>query len=194
MTLTCSQCDNQRPFCRKCTDNGRDCAGYERETVFIIGTVEDQGRCSSHPPRVVKSRKGKSPSPKRGGPSSPKRGENGRFEVVPKKPLKPAWDDLVAVSCRGENHHLQVASLHTQLRDVARVEGDDDDNADEVDAESVLVSLPPYKQPSAQSELSGDGFQLASQCLVDLGTPDDGQGTATTDSICLFLYEVCSWR
>ncbi|KAK3296131.1 uncharacterized protein B0H64DRAFT_374262 [Chaetomium fimeti] len=58
------KCDNQRPYCRKCLDGGRTCAGYERETVFIIGTVEDQGRCSSHPPRVVK--------PKRSGASSRK--------------------------------------------------------------------------------------------------------------------------
>ncbi|KAK4141651.1 uncharacterized protein C8A04DRAFT_30762 [Dichotomopilus funicola] len=48
------KCDNKRPFCQKCLDNNRPCAGYEREAVFIIGTLEDQGRCSSHPPRIVK--------------------------------------------------------------------------------------------------------------------------------------------
>lgn len=46
-----SQCDLGRPFCRKCTDNGRECAGYEREKVFIVGTPEQYGRCSSHPHR-----------------------------------------------------------------------------------------------------------------------------------------------
>ncbi|KAK8063973.1 hypothetical protein PG996_008625 [Apiospora saccharicola] len=45
------QCDNTRPFCKKCTDHGRVCEGYERETVFIVGTVDDKGRCASHPPR-----------------------------------------------------------------------------------------------------------------------------------------------
>ncbi|CAK7220934.1 hypothetical protein SCUCBS95973_004325 [Sporothrix curviconia] len=50
-------CDNTRPYCKKCHDTGRECAGYERETVFIIGTPQDGGRCSSHPPRVIKSRK-----------------------------------------------------------------------------------------------------------------------------------------
>ncbi|EPE06082.1 c6 zinc finger domain-containing protein [Ophiostoma piceae UAMH 11346] len=54
------KCDNTRPFCRKCQDTGRECAGYERETVFIIGTVQDGGRCSSHPPRIVKQKKGSS--------------------------------------------------------------------------------------------------------------------------------------
>jgi hypothetical protein len=141
---------------------------------------------------VVKSRKGKSPSPRRGKSPPTKRGEQERFEVVPRKPLKSAWDDPVAVSCRGESHHLQVASLHTQLRDIARVSGDA--NADEAGAESVFVLLPPYEPPSVQSKLGGDGFQLASQCLVNLAAPEEGQGTATTDSVCLFLYEVCSRR
>ncbi|CAK7208097.1 hypothetical protein SEUCBS140593_000022 [Sporothrix eucalyptigena] len=50
-------CDNTRPYCKKCHDTGRECAGYERETVFIIGTPQDGGRCSSHPPRVIKSKK-----------------------------------------------------------------------------------------------------------------------------------------
>ncbi|KAK8113257.1 hypothetical protein PG984_013783 [Apiospora sp. TS-2023a] len=45
------KCDNTRPFCKKCTDHGRVCEGYERETVFIVGTVDDKGRCASHPPR-----------------------------------------------------------------------------------------------------------------------------------------------
>ncbi|KIH90210.1 c6 zinc finger domain containing protein [Sporothrix brasiliensis 5110] len=48
------KCDNTRPYCKKCHDTGRECAGYDRETVFIIGTPQDGGRCSSHPPRVVK--------------------------------------------------------------------------------------------------------------------------------------------
>ncbi|KAK3942429.1 hypothetical protein QBC46DRAFT_309455 [Diplogelasinospora grovesii] len=65
------KCDNERPFCKKCIDSGRDCAGYERETVFIIGTIEDQGRCSSHPPRVVKSSSSSSSSSKRAGRSTP---------------------------------------------------------------------------------------------------------------------------
>ena len=138
---------------------------------------------------MVKSRKGKSPSPRRG-KSSPKKGEERRFEVVPKTPLQPAWDDPVAVSCRGESHRLQVASIRTKLRDVARIAGDD--NADEAGGKSVFVSLPPYETPSVQSGLGGEDYQLASQCLVNLATPEEGRGAAAIDSICLFLYEVCS--
>ncbi|KAH6627769.1 hypothetical protein F5144DRAFT_549180 [Chaetomium tenue] len=61
------KCDNQRPYCRKCLDGGRTCAGYERETVFIIGTLEDQGRCSSHPPRIVKPKR--SPASRKASPA-----------------------------------------------------------------------------------------------------------------------------
>ena len=84
-----NQCDNQRPFCKKCIDSGRDCQGYERETVFIIGTVEDEGRCSSHPRRVV-GKKGKA-SPSK--PQEPK-----KLQLVPSQPLQPAWDDLICLS------------------------------------------------------------------------------------------------
>lgn len=177
------QCDNQRPFCRKCIDGGRECAGYERETVFIIGTIEDQGRCSSHPPRVVKPKKGKAA---RGG------GEAENFELVPNEPLRPAWDDLVSVSCRGRNYRLQVAALYTDLQGVTRAGADS--NGDESDSRSVSVVLPPFDPPDVQPGLGEDDFQLGAQCLVHLATPDEEQGGSrqtAMDNICLFLYEVC---
>ncbi|KAL2164667.1 hypothetical protein VTH06DRAFT_3884 [Thermothelomyces fergusii] len=66
------KCDNQRPHCRKCIDGGRICAGYERETVFIIGTLDDRGRCSSHPPRVVNRGSGTASGSGGGGSSGKK--------------------------------------------------------------------------------------------------------------------------
>ncbi|OAA64289.1 Zn(2)-C6 fungal-type DNA-binding domain protein [Niveomyces insectorum RCEF 264] len=73
------KCDNTRPFCKKCQDTGRSCAGYERETVFIIGTPEDGGRCSSHPPRVIKSKKGTASSSN----SSTSGGNSSRTDSTP---------------------------------------------------------------------------------------------------------------
>ncbi|KAG7290405.1 hypothetical protein NEMBOFW57_000405 [Staphylotrichum longicolle] len=175
------KCDNQRPFCRKCIDGGRECAGYERETVFIIGTIEDQGRCSSHPPRVVKPKKGKAA---RGG------GETENFELVPNEPLRPAWDDLVSVSCRGRSYRLQVAALYTDLQGVTRAGADR--SGDEADSRSVFVSLPPFDPPDVQPGMGEDDFQLGAQCLVHLATPDEEQGGSrqtAMDNICLFLYE-----
>ncbi|KAK4123595.1 hypothetical protein N657DRAFT_633843 [Parathielavia appendiculata] len=116
------KCDNTRPFCRKCLDGGRTCAGYERETVFIVGTIEDQGRCSSHPPRVVKPREEKaarataSASSSKAGAAEDQEGQDeGNLELVPSQPLCPAWDDLVSVLCLGKTYRLQVAGLYTDL-------------------------------------------------------------------------------
>lgn len=35
---------NERPICKRCSDSHRDCT-YERETVFIVASIEDGGRC-----------------------------------------------------------------------------------------------------------------------------------------------------
>ncbi|KAK3985518.1 hypothetical protein QBC44DRAFT_155685 [Cladorrhinum sp. PSN332] len=175
------KCDNERPFCRKCVDSGRECAGYERETVFIIGTIEDQGRCSSHPPRVVKSKKGK---------SSSRSAEPEGLDLVPNQPLRPAWDDLISVSSRGRNYHIQIAALHTNLNVVSRAPASDNGHYGLI--KPVFVSFPPYQTPGDVSLGSGDAFQLSSQCLVHLAGTDDDQGVgmrATTDSVCMFLYQ-----
>ncbi|KAK3301983.1 uncharacterized protein B0T15DRAFT_421602 [Chaetomium strumarium] len=193
------KCDNQRPFCRKCIDGGRECAGYERETVFIIGTIEDQGRCSSHPPRVVKPRRGgkaASSSPKAAaGSSSSSSSEDEKFELKPREPLRPAWDDLIpVVSSRGKSYRLQIAALHTNNLQAVMRAGADDEAGGGGGGKPVFVSLPPYEPQNVQPGLGqGEGeFRLSSQCLVHLATPDEEQGVGTgsaTESICLFLYE-----
>ena len=182
------QCDNQRPFCRKCIDGSRECAGYERETVFIIGTIEDQGRCSSHPPRAVKPKKGKAAS---GG------GDEGEpFGLVLNEPLGPAWDDSVSVSCRGSSYQVRMAALNTDLQAVTRA-GEDNSGGDEAAGKPVFITLPAYEAPNVQPGPSEDDFQLEAQCLVHLATPDEEQGEGgqtAADSVCLFLYEVCLSR
>ncbi|KAL2259324.1 hypothetical protein VTK26DRAFT_7041 [Humicola hyalothermophila] len=100
-----SWCDNARPFCRKCIDTGRECAGYERETVFIIGTIQDQSRCSSHPPRVVKCKKSKLASPE---------AENA-FGLDPMEPLRPA--------CQGEEDFDLRSECFVHLAGSARPDG-----------------------------------------------------------------------
>lgn len=180
------QCDNTRPFCRKCTDGGRECAGYERETVFIVGTIQDQGRCSSHPPRVVKSKKSKSP---------PKDAGNG-FGLVPTEPLRPAWDDLISISCQGRKFRLQIAALNTSLQAISRAAVDE--QSGDVGSGPVYISFPAYEPLGLQSATGEDGFDLRSECLVHLAASDadtGGDRRAATDSICLFLYQVsCTLR
>lgn len=179
------QCDNERPFCRKCLDSGRECAGYERETVFIIGTIEDQGRCSSHPPRVVKSKKssGKQLSSKRSD-------DTGSFQLVANTPLRPAWDDLISVSCGGQTFQVQIAALFTPLSSVIRAYATDEDEGEQ--NRTIFVSFPTYQSPDLTPYPGEDDFQLFSQCMVHLAPPSEsrgGQGTQT-DSIFMFLYEV----
>lgn len=182
------QCDNLRPYCKKCLDNGRQCAGYERETVFIIGTVQDEGRCSSHPPRVVKS------SARRGGKSSKKKEEEEWLAPVPIEPLQPAWDDLISLSNSGRSYRVQIAALQTALQSVARAEEEGD-----YSSKYRLLSLPPYEPSIPQPFVRDDDFELRSQCLVHLDEDTGGDGveaeemdTNRTDSICLFLYDVGS--
>lgn len=174
------QCDNQRPLCKKCIDGGRECAGYERETVFIVGTIHDQGRCSSHPPRVLKTKTSKGP------PTG-----DDRLELVPTAPLRPAWDDLILVSSRGQSHQLQIAALHTQLHAITRGAVHDDGHA--AGSRPVFISFPPYELPTVPPVSGENEFQLASQCFVHLAAPVGTQGGDIhnrTDSILLFLYEV----
>ncbi|KAK4460269.1 hypothetical protein QBC42DRAFT_107675 [Cladorrhinum samala] len=176
------KCDNERPFCRKCVDSGRECGGYERETVFIIGTVEDQGRCSSHPPRVVKSKKGK---------SSSRSAEPEGLDLVPNHPLRPAWDDLISVSSRGRSYHVQIAALHTNPNGVSKAPASD--NGQDGPVKTVYVSFPPYQAPSNSSLDEGPEFQLSAQCLIHLAGAGDDQGAgtrpSTTDSVCMFIYQ-----
>ncbi|KFY13912.1 hypothetical protein V492_02976, partial [Pseudogymnoascus sp. VKM F-4246] len=53
------KCDNVRPKCQKCVGSGRECRGYDREMIFIVGTANERGRCSSHPHRSILTAKQK---------------------------------------------------------------------------------------------------------------------------------------
>ncbi|KFX85997.1 hypothetical protein V490_09278, partial [Pseudogymnoascus sp. VKM F-3557] len=54
------KCDNARPKCQKCVASGRECGGYERQMIFIVGTTNERGRCSSHPHRSILTAKQRS--------------------------------------------------------------------------------------------------------------------------------------
>ncbi|KAK4180016.1 hypothetical protein QBC36DRAFT_307651 [Triangularia setosa] len=171
---------------KKCLESGRECAGYERETVFIIGTIEDQGRCSSHPPRVVKSKKSSSKTS-----SSKRSDDDGRFQLVANTPLRPAWDNLISLSCQGQAFQVQIAALITPLSTVNRAYATDEDEGEQ--NRTIFLSFPMYQTPDLTPYPGEDDFQLFSQCMVHLAPPPTsesrgGPGTQT-DSIFMFLYE-----
>ncbi|ROW12720.1 hypothetical protein VMCG_00297 [Cytospora schulzeri] len=164
------KCDNERPFCRKCVDSG------QRETVFIVGTVEDKGRCSSHPPRNSKGSK-KSPSPPRTSEIGPT-----DSELVPVKPLQAAWNDQILVSSAGKTYRVQVAALYTPLSAVSR-------GHYKGKGETTVLSLSPYTPLDVQPTFGDADFELHSQCLSHISPAKDDPDLTVPESVLLFLFE-----
>ncbi|CAN8096412.1 unnamed protein product [Discula destructiva] len=153
------KCDNERPYCRKCSDSGRQCQGYEREIVFIVGTLEDKGRCSSHPPRNVKS-PNNTPSPPRTA------GEEPAVHITPARPLRSAWDNAITISKSGSNQQLRIIALHTSLSATVRHCSDA--------SRANKISLPPYTPVDIQPRFGSEDFWLSSQCLAHVPTSQEG--------------------
>ncbi|KAI8309587.1 Aspercryptin biosynthesis cluster-specific transcription regulator atnN [Colletotrichum sp. SAR11_59] len=165
------KCDNERPYCRKCIDSGRECAGYEREMVFITATIDDGGRCSSHPPRQVSSSK-KSPKAKAAEQTAPR--------LAPTEPLTPAWDDLISLSENGVVYSVQIATLHARLQNVLR--GEEDRNRF-----SFPIAFPPYLPIDVETWDNGGDTDLAAQNMISLLPA--GNVAGPPDGICAFLFE-----
>jgi len=167
--LTRFKCDNQRPTCRKCNDSGRECAGYQRDIVFITATVDDGGRCSSHPPRRI---------------STPSRGrsavtpESPGLNLKPVEPLRPAWDDSILLSYHGDLCQFRVMVHHTSLRDVRRV--------DLGVHEQVKLSIPDFIPPPIRLVNYSIDLSVNSQVMAHI---DRGRGTSANNTL-LFLSEV----
>ncbi|KAK3340155.1 hypothetical protein B0H65DRAFT_250828 [Neurospora tetraspora] len=187
------KCDNERPYCRKCIDSGRECLGYERETVFIIGTIEDGGRCSSHPPRVIKSKKAKASTSSRSGgeeergtPQQKHQKHQHYPELFPDQPLQSAWDDLISLSTpSGTKYTLQFTALNTRLQNVLRRSGSRGDAT----GEFTVNSMAEYEVPNLQLYFSGQDFELKSQCLISLPESQNEDPYMPSIGSCVFLYE-----
>lgn len=148
----------------------------ERETVFIVGTVEDKGRCSSHPPRNSKGSK-KSPSPP--STSEIRATESG---LVPVEPFQPAWFDQSLVSSAGKTHRFQVAALYTPLSAIAR--GNYGSKG-----ETTVLTLPPYTPNDVRITFGDADFELRAQCLSHISQAKDDPDLTVPESLVLFLYE-----
>ncbi|KAI5293064.1 hypothetical protein KEM56_006141, partial [Ascosphaera pollenicola] len=147
----------------KCIDSGRECLGYKRETVFIVGTIEDGGRCSSHPPRVIKSKKAKASTSSRSGEeedretSRQKHSKHQNLELFPDQPLQSAWDDLILLSTSsGTKYNVQFTALSTRLQNVVRGSGGNR----EATGEFTVSSMADYEVSNIQLNFSGQDFKL----------------------------------
>lgn len=142
--------------------------------MFIVGTVEDKGRCSSHPPRNVKSPK-KSPSP-------PMEAEHRASSLVPLQPLSPAWLDQLHVEGTGSTRRLEIVALHTPLGTVARSNFGDS-------GETTAIYVAPTSALDIRPSFENIDFKLRSQCLVSVSPAKEEAGSSTADSALLFLFE-----
>lgn len=152
--------------------------------MFIIGTIEDGGRCSSHPPRVVKTRKAKTPT------KTPEADEQLTLHTV--EPPRSAWDDLVAISSGPRQYQVQMASLYTGLQSLVRIPTI---GGGEGSSSFTLVQFLPYEPANVRSLAREEHFELRAQSLVHLSPVEEAQdeadgATKRTESICIFLYEV----
>ncbi|PNH44012.1 hypothetical protein VD0004_g3567 [Verticillium dahliae] len=186
------KCDNQRPKCKRCIDGGRECAGYERERVFIMATVDDAGRCSSHPPRHVSSsasssKKGKSVTPerKKGKSISPETKksksnspEGDVMELAAMEPLAPAWDDLLFVENKGVTYLVQMTVLQVNVQNIGK--GKKKANA--------KVALTPYAPSGLYFLKKGRELEVSAHSLVSLSSPDEDNGSL--NGTFTFLFDV----
>ncbi|KAI1844638.1 hypothetical protein JX266_009094 [Neoarthrinium moseri] len=184
-------CDNTRPFCKKCTDHGRVCEGYEQQTVFIVGTIEDKGRCASHPPRNISKKKIKTESAAslsegEAGPSSARSRRPQPKATLELKEIQPpgqSWDTHVRVASVGGLHRLRFVAIHARLGQIQKQQ-------DPNDGETRL-RLPPSRRADVRPTFVQAEFKLTADGYIHLprGRERQGQSPSTTEGLCLFLYE-----
>ncbi|GKT80994.1 C6 zinc finger domain protein [Colletotrichum tofieldiae] len=145
--------------------------------VFITATIDDAGRCSSHPPRQVQS------SSRRSGRSNTVEQETPH--LTPAEPLTPAWDDLISLSDNGVVYAVQIAALHTRLRSVIR-------GAEGQSQVKFRMSLPNYSPVDVETWDNGSDMDLNAQIMISLLPTSNDNGSP--EGICAFLFEVCSQK
>ncbi|KAI0408542.1 hypothetical protein F4802DRAFT_353205 [Xylaria palmicola] len=168
------KCDNTRPFCKKCIDYGRECGGYERETVFIVGTQDDKGRVGSHPPRNAQQ--------SRAAQSEASTQHVTRPEIAAAEPLQPAWHETMLLKRGTHTQSVRIVTHHADL-DSAIKYSSSLPQTDEISLS--LVGSPLDVAPTFEEE----SFNLRSICFVSLPETDDNSTDGSKEGVCLFLYQ-----
>ncbi|KAI8954615.1 hypothetical protein F4801DRAFT_479172 [Xylaria longipes] len=169
------KCDNTRPFCKKCIDYGRECGGYERETVFIVGTQDDKGRVGSHPPRNVQA--------SRAGQSEASTQYATKLEFIVAEPLQPAWDETVLLKSGVTPQLFRIIARHADLGSAIK-HSDPSQEAHGVSL-SLLGSQPLDVAPTFREE----DFTMKSGCFVNPPEVGDDSTPGSDERVCLFLYQ-----
>ncbi|KAK0646339.1 hypothetical protein B0T16DRAFT_458267 [Cercophora newfieldiana] len=186
----CETCRGRRVKC----DSSRECT-YERETVFIVASIEDGGRCSSHPPRKTAKKKAASSKSKSKSKSKSNSPVEERLQLIAEEPFTSAWNDLITVSNFGKQYTLQLAALYTNLNSVVRNPTPPDDDSDDGRSKTAPIFFTPYEIPDVQPSPSEEDFQVRSKSMVSLTPSSDAVKVERSsprpqlDGIYLFLYE-----
>ncbi|KAI1338063.1 hypothetical protein F5Y15DRAFT_417497 [Xylariaceae sp. FL0016] len=181
------KCDNTRPFCKKCTDYGRECGGYERETVFIVGTQDDKGRCTSHPPRnAVNSKRTPTESRKR---------KTEKRVTRAAEPLKPAWNEKLTLDSSLGLHEARIVAHLTNLDFAMQETGSVPPSSSSSYCstpprqDEITLSLPSSGPLDPTPTFGHEPFSLKSSCMIQVPENTDSLSMCSDDSLCLFLYE-----
>ena len=172
-TLIEFQCDNARPLCRICLDSGRECLGYTRETVFIVGTPKEKGRCSLLTRTPNKRKK------------STTNCSSTALEITATSPYGPAFEELVPISTGLIQYHVRSLVLRTNLDEMVRIP------SAEPDDETYRLRVPKYEIEDVQPGVPDKEFDLQGYCLVHLPPQDLTRGVEKIpEGISLFLFDV----
>ncbi|KAJ3575961.1 hypothetical protein NPX13_g3859 [Xylaria arbuscula] len=156
-------------------DYGRECSGYERETVFIVGTQEEKGRVGSHPPRNIQQSRVAQPTASTQHIAS--------LDLVETEPLQPAWHETVALKSGADSYLFRIVAQHADLASVIKQSGSPPQGHEL--SLSFLDTQPLDVTPTYREE----NFFLKSMCFVNsLGT-GDGSTVGSGEGLCLFLYQ-----
>ncbi|KAL6924501.1 hypothetical protein FSST1_001775 [Fusarium sambucinum] len=173
VSVSSSQCSNERPYCHKCIASGKECEGYERERVFITGTPQNKGRVASHPKKGSSSTKQRSPSAKK----TPR-----ALEITPTQPLKSAWENHTSMSSEGAEYSVLVSALNARLPYPSP-----NNSARDESSSPFHITFPPYTPTEIQPFMGEGDLNVRAQCLVRIPNSHDQDDPA--QSYCVFFFE-----
>ncbi|KAI0190080.1 hypothetical protein F4808DRAFT_444991 [Astrocystis sublimbata] len=169
------KCDNTRPFCKKCIDYGRECAGYERETVFIVGTQNDRGRVGSHPPRNAQS--------SRAAQSEVSTQHTAGHSYIAAEPLRAAWEENVSLQSGPKSQVMRIVARYADLDSAIEV----DDMSPE--GHGASLSWAGSRALDVAPTFREEVFTMKSCCFVSLPEDTDDSTPTLDGRVCLFLYQ-----
>ncbi|KAF2965772.1 hypothetical protein GQX73_g7808 [Xylaria multiplex] len=156
----------------KYKDYGRECAGYERETVFIVGTQDDKGRVGSHPPRNIQQ--------PRAVQSEASTQHTSRPEFVAAEPLQPAWHETVLLNSGPNSQLVRLVAQHNSAVNHSGLPSQTQEGS-----LPLLDCQPLDVTPTFREEI----FNMKSICLVSLPGASGDSTVSSDEGVCLFLYQ-----